>query len=132
MGASAVEDVIDVTNLMKRRFAWDVLPCPMVPGFLSHLGLLPGSEGGNNLEHRQSHVRMAQVEPIIGTVTTFSRMAARSAATAILEGQGLVGVEDSDPKMEHYLNLVTTCTAAVIANLIDNGVIHLNVGETEE
>lgn len=130
MGATSME-VIDVTELMKRRFVWDVLPCPMVPEFIPRMGLVGASDGGNAIEHRESHTRLNRIGPIHSTVASFSKMAATAAAKAILDSQGIDIDGDSDPKVEHYVKLVSTCTAAVIANLIDNGAIRINEGVAE-
>lgn len=83
--ASALAGSVDMTPLLARRFAWDTTACADVPDLLTELGLVHGSPEGMEVDHRESHERMAQVLPlesplrayagIVGTVLTTSILA---------------------------------------------------------
>lgn len=118
-------DVINPEPLIKRRLAWDILPCGMTPGFMKSLGLLPGSDGGDDLEHHQSHMRLNSLGPISDLVKVYSELAGDIVGRSILESQHHEIEDDEDPKLKHYQDTVRACVQAVIANLIDAEVIHL-------
>lgn len=116
---------VDPELLVKRRLAWDILPCGMTPGFMKNLGLLPGSDGGDDLEHHQSHQRLNRIAGIQDTVKAYSELAGEVAAKAILRDLDY-GFEDNDnPRLKHYQDTIKACVQAVVANLIDTEVIHL-------
>lgn len=122
---NAMDEVINLDAILKRRLAWDILPCPTVPKYIKLLGMVPGSDGGDELEHVQSHHRINRLAPIVQDVDAYSQLAGEVAGRAILENQGIEIEAQSEEQIQHYSALVTGSTRAVIANLIDNGVLHI-------
>lgn len=120
-----LEEQIDVSPLIKRRMVWDVLPCTEAAGFISRVGLVPGSDGGDEMEHRQSHSRINQLLPIVRAVDDFSRLAGEVAGRAILENQGIEIDSQSEGEINKYTTAVMASCRTVIANLIENGVLHI-------
>jgi hypothetical protein len=118
-------DVVNLEPLLKRQLAWDILPCAATPSMMKRLGLLPGSAGGDALEHQQSHKRLNRVLPIEADVKMLSGLAGEVVAKAILGDQEMA---DNDPRLVQYQNTVTACTQAVIANLIESGALKINEG----
>lgn len=118
-------DVVNLDALIKRQLAWDILPCAQAADLLPRLGLMPGSEGGNDLEHHRSHQRMNKIYPINDLVKVYSGLAGEVIATAILDHQD-AGVDDT--KVAHYRQTVTAGAQAVIANLIESGALRINEG----
>jgi hypothetical protein len=123
------EKPLDLLPLIKRRMAWDVVPCPDQPDILKKMGLLPGSEQGNDLEHKASHVRLNQIAPIQHWLSVMSGAAGEAAARAILESHGIEVDEGlENPQMQHYIRVVYATSVAVVANLLDYGIIEFGKG----
>ena len=118
-------DVVDPEPLIKRQLAWDILPCAQTPGFLKRLGLIPGSDGGDDLEHHQSHKRINRILPIEDVVNLYGQLAGEVAGRAILDVQDHEIEDDEDPKLMHYRDTIRACVQAVIANLLEANVLYL-------
>jgi len=123
-----MDAALDFEPIIKRKLAWDIIPCSAAADFLPRLGLIPGSDGGNDQEHRQSHHRLNQTAPIDSAVKLFSGLAGEIAGRAILESQGHEIENDSDPQLQHYRDVVSACSQAVVANLIESGLVRINEG----
>lgn len=123
-------DVINPELLIKRALAWDILPCAVAPNSMKGLGLLPGSDGGDDLEHYKSHIRLNRIVPINDIVKVYSGLAGEVIGRSILEHQGREIEDDDDPKLKHYRDTVTACVQAVIANLIEAEILHMDEGLT--
>lgn len=70
--------------LYLRNYAWDILPCPEVNGFLSTLTLHPSSEEGAEIEHRAMHDRLRLQQPMNDMIGVHSAFAARVLAAYAL------------------------------------------------
>lgn len=119
------QEVIDITNVLKRNLVWDILPCEMASAHIPKNGLLTGTDDSDHLEHRWSHQRLNNLASIDPIVTTLSAIAGQVAGRAILETQG---IEPSEELLEQYGSLCQVVVPGVLANLIEQGVLFVNDG----
>jgi len=61
----SMDEPLDITPAVQQRLAWDIIPCDVISGMWSHLGLVPPSPEVAEDAHRESHNRVAQVAPLI-------------------------------------------------------------------
>lgn len=121
------EEPISIDDLVKRRMVWDATPCSSAREMIRKVGLVPSSEAGYRVEHRASHVRINRLIPIEDELILYSGCAGEILGRAILENQGIeVGEGLSDPDLQHYIKVVHAGVVAVLANLVDEGIVSLN------
>lgn len=129
MGRREVTDYIELNPLIKRKIARDVLPERITEASIAKLGLLPGSESGNDIERHASRMRLNKIAPIWNVVQLLSDMAGEVAGRAILESLGYdFQIADDDPDLAQYKKLVQAAVPAVIANLIELGMLRMGAG----
>lgn len=112
--------------LMLRKYTWDLLPCNSVQRFMPILGLVPASEEGAEIEHKESHKRIALQEPLQDKLQVYSAMTATVLAALAL-------ALDRGPEPPNIVQMVTSQftqtihvgSSAIIANLIDQGYLQL-------
>ena len=120
-------EVVDIAKILRRRMCWDIIPCEDVEATLSKHGLVPGSEEGNEIEHLASHRRLDALAPINQWLTLTSRIAGEVLGTAILESHGNGPMEsNSEQQRGQYVQLVMAGAQAVMASLLDQGVVRIN------
>jgi hypothetical protein len=127
MGRSQVtnnDTPIDIVALLTRRMIWDTVPCSKAAATIPKFGLMPASAEGDDFEHRASHSRLNRLAPITDELTTYSTVAGTVIGRAILDSHGSDGTED----VTQYINLVRAGVQTVMANLISDGLIHINGG----
>lgn len=116
---------IDVTDAIRRRLIWDVIPCDMATEYIERLGLNPGTEEGNDLEHRDSHVRLNKLIPIEQVLRVTIALAGDVIARAILDTAGIEGPVKENPDYLQYQRVLNAGVIAVMANLLDFGAIEI-------
>lgn len=112
----------DLLASVKRKLIWDIVPCSRVLEFMPKMGVVPGSEEGEAVEHRASHERLNSVLPIVAIVTRLGLLGGEVASRAILENQG---IEPTDAVIQQQSLVAAGVTQAVIANLIEMGLIDI-------
>lgn len=126
---NVTDEPISIDNLIKRRMVWDCLPHDVVPTSLAKMGLLPGSESGNKIEHRDSHKRLSKLGLIQGELLLFSVVAGEIIGRAILENQGLDSSEIDELDLQNYLKAVHAGVVGVLSALVDGELVTINTGD---
>lgn len=118
---------IDLTPLITRRIAWDMLPHDHVIDTLQEMGLVLGDQQILDMEHKESHKRQEKMADLLPIVRKFSKIAASVFTEAFMHP-----VEDSDlPEgvRDQFNNqnseLINAGVFAVIGQLLDAGVLTL-------
>jgi hypothetical protein len=116
-------------DMLAKRVLWDVVPCRMAVDVVKRMGLQPASPDVEDMEHTESHERLRQVAPVAPFVHAMSRHAAHAVIAAMLVSNDVdlpddIRVTESD-KLHPVL---TQATLAVIAELVDVGMLHLPHG----
>lgn len=112
--------------VLLRKFAWDVLPCTAVQKFMPVMDLIPASEEGAHIEHKESHDRLALQQPLQEQLTVYSAMAAKVIASMALR-------LDVGPEPPEVVSMVTgqfnetihIGVSVILANLLDQGYLQL-------
>ena len=130
-----MDEPIDLKPILTRKMIWDILPCPEQEEVIERMGLLPASPGGHNLEHAASHRRLNRLVPILEPLELLSAVAGEVVGRTILEHQGIdIGNDLDNPYLQQYIRTSVGTTMAVVANLVDYGILCLGdgmVGERE-
>lgn len=116
----------EITAILTRRFAWDVMPCPEVNGLLTALGMVHGSEEGELMDHTASHQRMALAYPLELLLQAYSSVLGTVVSTAYTEAAGVTSSMGDDASIvfaEQNAEVVLAGARAIIASLLDNGIL---------
>lgn len=120
---------IDLLPLLKRTFAWDVIPCAQVEQFFPCLDLLQGSEEGHEMEHQAKHDRYLRLDTISSVVEVYVAVVSDIITKVMLR----YDLEENRSKLEDTgaLKLMTEQNQEIIrislyaglAELFDSGII---------
>jgi hypothetical protein len=120
----ALSEPVDFKPLLTRRFTWDTLPCSQVAELLPKLGLVVGSEEGIDIEHRESHARMAKVFPLEKLFQAYSEILGVVLTTALTHNAGVeLPSEDSVGFAAQNAEVVLCSARAIVAQLMCQGVL---------
>jgi hypothetical protein len=114
---------------LKRQLVWDMVQHHdlISPENQKKFGLNPASSEVMAAEHRASHFRFAQVLPLYDRIKTLSGIAALVVKPIMLE---LLDEFLDDEERDARLGvLFSIATSAVVADLIDKGLVACNVRE---
>lgn len=112
-------------EMWRKRFCWDVAPCDKAEIVREAMGLNPASPEVEDMEHRQSHERLAAAAPMMPMLQMFAQFATEAAVNAILvEGDIEVPEYQKREMMEKTLPVVYQSSWAILAELIDMGALH--------
>jgi hypothetical protein len=117
-----MEPPLDITALVKRKLIHDITPQGGASDLMKSMGLVPGSEEGDLLERRASQLRLNQMRPIDHMVATLGALSGEVIGRCILEHQEL---EPDEATLMQYSLVSTAVAKAVVANLLDLGILHL-------
>lgn len=124
------EEQINLTPLWVRRLVWDALPHSQVADYLPKFNLMPGSAEGHEMEHRDSHARIAKLESIAEILAATTRLTGTVLGKAILENQGVTDPALVERSIRAYTTSVHAGSVAVLATLIDEGLIEITDKDT--
>lgn len=113
-------------EMLARRLLWDIAPCQMAAEVAAFMGLPPASQEIEEMEHTQSHQRLAAsgpVVPFIGELTKYATHAVVGAT--IMSSEEQVDEDERQHVVERLYPMIYQSTLAVVAELIDIGAIHL-------
>lgn len=116
---------INFTPVWVRRLLWDLIPHALVEEHIAHMGLLPASEDGHEMEHQESHKRLERLAPIAQILTETTRLAGGVLGRAILEEKGIQDTKVREDAMVAYTSAVHAGTVAVMSTLLDEGLIEI-------
>lgn len=123
LGDVLAKGPVDMTPLLTRRFAWDVMQCSLVPGLLEALQMQLGSEEGMNHDHRESHHRMSAVMPLEGMLQAYGHILASVLTKAMLMTQGIEPGDEEEGFVLQNRELIVAASRATVAQLMASGVI---------
>ena len=114
---------IDLTPVLLRRFAWDIMPCSEVNDLLPALGLTHGTDEGMHIDHAESHHRMAQVFPLEMYLQRFAEVMGVVTATAMHSRVANAQEVDTVQFAEQNAEVILHSARAIIAQFVANGVL---------
>lgn len=114
---------IDLGPMLMRRLAWDSLPCGEVEPLLALLGLTPTSPDGLEVEHQQSHVRVASVMPLEQVLVKASDALGTIVSMAMTENKGVTDAVDMERFAEQNAEVVLASARAIIATLFYENIL---------
>ena len=122
-----IEDIgpVDLVPILTRRYAWDTLPCDAVEDIMPALGLPPSSDEGADIEHAESHRRVAMVYPLETFLVQSSGVLGKILARAMSDAAGVTDNlgDGMTPFAEQNAEVVLASARAVIAQLMDEGIL---------
>lgn len=114
-------------DMLKRRIAWDVVPCEIAAEVINHMGLMPGSTEVAEAEHEQSHLRLEGVKPLLPYLDNMARYSAEAVVSAMIVSadEDLDDPSEREAAVARLAPVVYMSAWGIVAELIDTGVIHL-------
>lgn len=125
------EEPINLVPLLRRTFAWDVLPCEYVGQFFPCLDLVPGSTEGHQAEHEAKHDRLNKLAPIKNYLEVYSILASEIITKVMIrydieENRELVDRTGALKLLqEQNADIIRTALFSSVAQMLDNGVVTL-------
>jgi hypothetical protein len=122
-------ETIDLVPLLKRTFAWDVLPCGQAASFFPCLGLLPGSDEGTEAEHAAKHDRFDRLQPVRGVVEVYTSIVSDVITKVMLRydlEENRVKLDESgalQAMTEQNQEIIRIALYASLSQMLDNGVL---------
>jgi hypothetical protein len=118
-------------EMLAARILWDVIPCDMVDGVSRYMGLPPSSDDVREMDHEQAHERLAQVGTLAPVMAELAMHATKSVVAGTIygshedSGTPLMELKDREEMNERTFPMIYQSVAAVIAELVDVGILHL-------
>ena len=125
------EEQINLTPLWIRRLVWDALPHNEVVDYLPKFGLMPGSPEGHEMEHRDSHKRIEKLVPIADILAATTKLTGTVLGKAIVEHTGITNPELVERTIRAYTTSVHAGSVAILATLLDEGLIQITDKDTD-
>lgn len=116
-------DAPDISgNLVARNMLRDLVPCEDFDTLARSMGFVPASTDVTQIEHRQCHLRRKAIEPIVPTI-----IASANCAGYVAHGMAEFAEHArlSTDAQEAYVNLSRVTALAVIAHLVDFGILEV-------
>jgi hypothetical protein len=114
---------------LTKRLAWDIVPCSEVEALLPLMGLSPDSAEVSEMEHEASHDRIEQLTPLKEMLALLIPLVSGITASAMLVNSGnSVDEETAAVLQRHHSVVVRAGVVAVLANLLDMGIITYSDG----
>lgn len=122
-----ISQIVITDDMLRRRLTWDIVPCTIAVDVIKRMGLPDASEEVEETEHRESHLRMAALEPVIPVIQVMAVHAAESAGFATLVANG---GEDAytEAEIERIALLIFQSSLAIISEMNDVGFLHMPHG----
>lgn len=110
-----------------KNLAWDIIPCPMVAGFMEPLGLVPSSDDVAEMEHQASHARCQRLLPISDRIRDNCQAAAQVVTAVMLR---LDINEDTEPGIVEGVAVqngavIFSAIVAILGQLVEDGTLQL-------
>jgi hypothetical protein len=113
-------------DMLAKRLLWDVTPCDLAERVRDYLGYSPASEDVEEMEHKESHQRLAQVIVIAPYVDAMAGHTARAIAGAMIVESGDTPPDAvRDETIEKLEPVIFHAAVGILAELIDVGLVHL-------
>lgn len=113
---------IETLETLRQRLAYDMIPDDLLDSYAERIGLSPVSPEVSRAEHAASRVRRAATATLVPLMLDMATLSSEVLAEAIL-----VKHEEPDDEPVHGLsaNQIFVTTNAILATLIDMGLVHL-------
>jgi hypothetical protein len=116
-------------QMLVKRLLWDIIPCPDVDKMIPLMKLTPDSEEVSEMEHRASHERLQEVLPLKDMLDLLTPLVSGITASAMLVNSGIQADEETAVALQrHHSQVVRASLVAVLANLLDMGIIEYGNG----
>lgn len=111
-------------QMLTKRLLWDIAPCEDVETLIPLIGLTPDSRDVSEMEHQASHERIYQLAPLREMLALLLPLVSGITASAMLVNSGNpVDEEAAEILKRHHSVVVRAGVVAVLANLLDMGII---------
>ncbi|MER5754319.1 hypothetical protein [Streptomyces sp. NPDC002088] len=131
-GAEEEEEMqVDIytPQMLVKRLLWDIVPCDQTERLIPLMKLSPDSPEVAEMEHRASHERVAQLMPLREMLDLLVPLVSGITASAMLVNSGISSDEESAVALQrHHSTVVRAGVVAVLANLLDMGIIEYSDG----
>lgn len=121
------EGVLEVISpeMLAKRLLWDVAPCNMVEQVRDLLGYSPASSDVEDMEHSESHLRLAAASVAYPIVAEMAKHAAQGIVGSMIVGSG-DDIPDAvrEDTIEKIEPVILMSSFAIIAELLDVGILH--------
>lgn len=116
-------------QMLVKRLLWDIVPCGDVKKILPLMNLTPDSDEVSEMEHRASHERLNEIEPMGELLDLLLPLVSGITASAMLVNSGASVDEETAALLQrHHSVVVRAGVVAVIANLLDMGILEYGNG----
>jgi hypothetical protein len=110
--------------MLTKRLLWDIVPCSQVEALIPLMGLTRDSQEVSDMEHEASHDRIDQLTPLKEMLALLLPLVSGITASAMLVNSGNpVDEETAGILQRHHSVVVRAGVVAVLANLLDMGII---------
>jgi hypothetical protein len=98
------EPLIDIftPQMLVKRLLWDIVPCPDVPGMVPLMKLSPDSPDVAEMEHRASHERLNEVQPVKELLDLLVPLVSGITASAMLVNSGISADEETAVALQRH------------------------------
>jgi hypothetical protein len=111
-------------QMLTKRLLWDIVPCGEVEGLIPLMHLTPDSPDVSEMEHQASHDRIDQLAPLREMLALLIPLVSGITASAMLVNSGnSVDADTAAVLQRHHSVVVRAGVVAIIANLLDMGII---------
>jgi hypothetical protein len=111
-------------QMLTKRLLWDIVPCGEVEALIPLMNLTPDSPDVSEMEHEASHDRIDQLAPLREMLALLIPLVSGITASAMLVNSGnSVDADTAAVLQRHHSVVVRAGVVAIIANLLDMGII---------
>jgi hypothetical protein len=111
-------------QMLAKRLLWDSVPCADVDKMIPLMNLVADSPEVREMEHRASHARRNKLLPLAELLDILTPLVSGITASAMLVNSGAdIDAEGAAVLQRHHAYVVQTGVLALLANLLDMGII---------
>lgn len=113
-------------DMLAKRLLWDVAPCTIATEVAALLGQQPASEDVEEMEHEQSHQRLAAAALATPFIGEMARHAAAAAVGTVVLSTGVdIPPEELASAIDKLIPMIYQTSWSILAELVDIGVVHM-------
>lgn len=117
-------EVVDLTPLVKTRFAWDMIDHDQIQEWLPRFGLTPAGQESMDMDHAACHERAVLVHPFANLIERYSQITAEMQSDYVFAAEDELSEARALEKAEYTemaFRLIDTSALAIVAQFLQDG-----------
>jgi hypothetical protein len=117
-------EAVDLTPLVKTRFAWDMIDHDQIQEWLPRFGLTPAGQESMDMDHLSCHERAILVQPFANLIERYSQITAEMQADYVFAAEDELTETRALEKAEYTetaFRLIDTSALAIVAQFLQDG-----------